>query len=132
MSKARIPIVGVSHHVILPGVRRRIALSNYSESNLSSVSRTRKLKIFGIVTYKDPDHKVMYSYGTLVGIISESPIARSDTFFSSIFSNSFGTSYSNEWQLVVIGVERFKILSMTEENGVYFASIQIEKVIFKI
>ena len=91
------------------------------------MSRTRKLKIFGIVTYKDPDHKVMYSYGTLVGIISESPIARSDTFFSSIFSNSFGTSYSNEWQLVVIGVERFKILSMTEENGVYFASIQIEK-----
>jgi ATP-dependent Lon protease len=83
--------------------------------------------MFGIVTYKDPEHKVMYSYGTLVGIIQESPIARSESIFSNFFDNSFNTFYSNDWQLIVIGVERFKILSMTEENGHYIASIQIEK-----
>lgn len=83
--------------------------------------------MFGIVTYKDPDNKVLHSYGTLVGIAHESPIMRSESIFQSFFDSSFNTFSRQNWQLIVIGVERFKILSMTEDNGINYASIQIEK-----
>lgn len=91
------------------------------------VSRSKKLKMFGIVTYKDPDNKILHSYGTLVGIAHESPIMRSESIFQGFFDSSFNSFSRQNWQLIVIGVERFKILSMTEDNGINYASIQIEK-----
>lgn len=83
--------------------------------------------MFGIVTYKDPDKKIMYSYGTLVGIAAEAPVMRSESIFSGIFSGSTSSFSRNEWQLIIIGVERFKILSISEDSGVTYASIKIEK-----
>ena len=80
--------------------------------------------MLGIVTYKDPAKKVLYNYGTLVGVASESPIATSESLFSGL---NVGYSNQNGWKLVVIGVERFKILSSTEENGTTYATIHIEK-----
>lgn len=83
--------------------------------------------MFGIVTYKDPDNKVLHSYGTLVGVAQETPIMRSESVFQNFFEGSFNSFSRQNWQLVVIGVERFKILSVSEDNGISYASIQIVK-----
>lgn len=80
--------------------------------------------MFGIATYKDPAKKLLYNYGTLVGVASETPIATSESLFSGL---NVGYSNQNGWKLVVIGVERFKILSSSEENGIVHATIQVEK-----
>ena len=127
MSKAKIPIIGVSHRVIFPGTTHRITVSNLHECISYTVSRGKKLTMFGVVTYKDPDKKVMHSYGTLVGIAAEAPVLRQESVFSGFFNGALNNFSRNEWQLIIMGVERFKILSISEDAGVSYASIKIEK-----
>jgi ATP-dependent protease La (LON) substrate-binding domain len=127
MSKARVPIIGISHRVILPAATHRITISNLPERKVYIVSRGKKLNMFGVVTYKDPDKKIMYSYGTLVGVVGEMPIVRPEKIFSDFFNGGLANFSRNEWQLVILGVERFKILSISEDSGITYASIQVEK-----
>lgn len=127
MSKARIPIIGISHRVVLPSSTHRITIPNFPECIFYIVSRGRKLSMFGVVTYKDPDKRIMYSYGTLVGVLSETPVAKSESIFSGFFDGNFRSFSRSEWQLIIVGVERFKILSISEDSGVNYASITIEK-----
>jgi ATP-dependent Lon protease len=127
MSKATVPVLGISHRVVFPGSSHRVTISNFSERNPSSVSRGKKISMFGVVTYKDPDKRTMFSYGTLVGIAHESPISRTDGIFSSFFNSDFNRFTRSDWQLIIVGVERFRVLSITEDSSFPMASIQIEK-----
>lgn len=126
MSKAKIPIVGITRGVVLPGSTHRITITNYPECIFYIVSKGKKMKMFGIVTYKDPEKKQMYSYGTVVGIANEAPLARSQDVFSGLFGSTSSVNRS-DWRLIVMGVERFKILSVSEDSGVSYASVQILK-----
>lgn len=124
MSKTNIPVVPLTNKVFLPGSSMTLAMKDYNICNPHLVSRGKKLKMFGIITYKDPSKKTLYNYGTLVGVASESPIISSEGMFPGL---SMGLTNLNSWKLFVIGVERFKILSYTEENGTIYANIQVEK-----
>ena len=88
MSKTKIPILGLSHRVIFPGTTHRLTISNITECMFYIVSRGKKLTMFGVVTYKDPDKKIFYSYGTLVGVAAEAPVMKSESIFSGFFNAS--------------------------------------------
>ena len=128
MSKAKIPILPVTHRVIYPGTALRITLSNLPE-----FARGKKLTMFGIVTYKNASTKELYDYGTLVGVVSEMPVtsgnnySANDAIISSFFNTPLSSFPRNEWQITVMGVERFKIKSLRNEGGVYMAKIEVVK-----
>jgi ATP-dependent Lon protease len=124
MSKTNIPLVTLTNKVFLPGSSMTLAMKDYNLCKNHLVSRGKKLKMFGIVTFRDPGKKIFYSYGTLVGVASESPIINSEGMFPGL---SMGLTNQNSWKLFVIGVERFKILNFSEENGTVYANIQVEK-----
>ena len=62
-----------------------------------------------------------------MGIAAEAPVLRQESVFSGFFNGALNNFSRNEWQLIIMGVERFKILSISEDAGVSYASIKIEK-----
>lgn len=82
--------------------------------------------MFGVVTYKDPDKKIFHSYGTLVGVAAEAPVVKQESLFSGLFNGGASNYSRNEWQLIIVGVERFKILNISDDTGVTYATIKIE------
>lgn len=132
MSKIKVPILPIGHRVIFPGSTIRVTIPNISECKLYAVARGKKLTIFGILSYKDAEKKQFYNYGTLVGVIHESPVVRSkfnsgEVSITSFLNTPVASFSRNDSNIVAIGAERFKVLSVSEEGRYLWASIQIEK-----
>lgn len=131
MSRTNLPILPVAGQVVFPGRRLRVSLTNFTERICNSVSRGKKIKMFGIVAYRDPARKAIYEYGTIVGVLSEEPTFSSnphpvaDNVISSFFSMPRGSQSRHEWQLVVVGVDRFRILSASDEGGFLYGSVEV-------
>lgn len=110
-----------------------MSLSNFTERTFYPVSRGKKIKMFGIVTYRDPARKAIYEYGTIVGVLSEEPTFSStrysvaDSVISSFFNMPVGGHSRHEWQLLVMGVDRFRILSASDEGGFLYGSVEVLK-----
>ena len=133
MSRTNLPILPVANQVVFPGRRLRVSLSNFTECTLHTVSRGKKIKMFGIVTYRDPVRKAIYEYGTIVGVLSEEPTfsstsyAVTESMITSFFNMPVNTQSRHEWQLLVVGVDRFRILSASDEGGFLYGSVEVLK-----
>ncbi|CAG9318274.1 LON_2 [Blepharisma stoltei] len=122
MSKARVQILPVGHRVIFPGTTVRLAISN-----LSDYPKGKKITIIGILPHEESNNKKFYNYGTLMGIVYDHPIAKKENSQSNFFNNPMSSFSRKDSHIFAIGVERYKVLSMSEEGKTIWASIQLEK-----
>lgn len=127
MHKFTIPIVPVSQ-VVFPGSYLRLVAPNVSERKHYAVIRGRRAKLLGLLAYRDAKLKQTYEVGTMVSVIrEESYVKVSETVTSSFFNAQIKTFSKDDAQLVVVGIDRFRVLHLTEEGDVIFASVEIIK-----
>jgi ATP-dependent Lon protease len=127
MPKLTIPIVPINQ-VVFPGSYLRLVATNISQRKLHAVTRGTRLKLLGLLAYRDPKLKQTYEIGTMVSVIREEAYVRvSETVLSNFFNGQVKTFSKDDAQLVVVGVDRFRVLHLSDEGDVLFASIEIIK-----
>jgi len=63
----------------------------------------------------------------LVGVVSEEPLPKGNALLSNFFNSPLNQFNRNEWQVFVIGLERFKLLAVSDEGGYMYGSVEIVK-----
>lgn len=133
MSRTTLTLLPIAHKVVLPGSKIRISVPNMNDCNSYIVNSSKKTQIFGMITYKNTQTKELYQFGTLVGVMAGEPTVRRKATMggTSILNNVFGlpiSTYSNdEWHIYVVGVERFKLLSTSNDGDFMKGNIEIVK-----
>jgi hypothetical protein len=105
--RLRIPVI-VMDKVFMPGIKVKITVNRFAEQNLGR-------KFVGILGSKENGEP--YKVGTLCQIISSRPLL--SVSLRSFRSMSGGpVSFNDESrELVLVGVDRFRILNLNQEEG---------------
>jgi ATP-dependent Lon protease len=123
MQRLELPIVAINA-VVFPGAYLRMIVTNASLRKAHTDNKGKPLEHLGLVANKDRNET--FEVGTLVSVLRQKPVAQG-SLISYFFHKRFKTSAQDFATLVVIGVDRFRILSRSTVGGVPLAAVELIK-----